>query len=77
MIIIELIYKFVLWFWQYILKPIIRFFYWLITARDCKHCKYYNRQIMAHRDHCSKMEKDCSCTECYHAITRKDFERKK
>ncbi len=76
MIIIELICAAGEWIWLNILKPLIRFPYWLITARDCRHCKHsYWRNLYSLN--CSKSGKDCYRTECYKTITRKDFERKK
>lgn len=84
MILIELICKFAEWLWQYILKPLIRFSYWLATARDCKHCKNYRVEKGRYfdgqrycRNICDKNDKSCFCTACYGSITRKDFERKK
>lgn len=74
MIILELICAAGSWIWYNILKPLIRFPYWIITARDCQHCKHYawwNRC-----DHCDKYDSNCCFTACYQTITRKDFKRK-
>lgn len=62
MIIYECI-KIVLW-------CIARFIFWLITARDCDHCK-----------HCSNNGGNCyerwiEFGDCYDSIIRKKFERR-
>lgn len=80
MIIIELICAAGNWLWHDVIKPLIRFLYWLITARDCRHCthSYLYRTWMNHYVlKCDINDTECCCVECYHSITRKDFERDK
>ncbi|MDE6492799.1 MAG: hypothetical protein K2L37_06605 [Lactobacillus sp.] len=76
MILIEALKNLAVGIWKNILIPLVRFPYWLITARDCKRCKHsywFNRYIL----NCSNGGKACYRTECYKTITRKDFERDK
>ncbi len=82
MILIEFICKFAEWLWKYIVKPFIRFPYWLATARDCNHCKYYKQASLGNTCICvpccfKNDQIKCDRTRCYHTIVRKDFERKK
>lgn len=81
MIIIEAIRNFVVFIWTFLIKPVIRTVFWLITARDCHHCKYhkYDRQGNGKRYYhfCCKVGTTKNYhTKCYYTITRKDFEKK-
>ena len=88
MIILEVLEKLIIWIWRYILIPLVRFPVWLITARDCKHCKHYEHRVRwvefnrgtypCHSYLCAANEgKWHTNTACYNSILRKDFERKK
>ena len=59
-----------------ILYCICRLPYWLITARDCKHCKNGKINFLLHGDeiYCGKGLEHGH--ECKNTITRKNFERK-
>ena len=62
-----------------IFKPVIKGLVWIITARDCDHCKHFEinpSMSVKRRDQCAKYNKCVYGTKCYNTITRKDFERK-
>lgn len=65
-IIIEF-FKICFWF-------IARFFFWIITARDCEHCKHYQRGIL-YGFVCKK--RTTEMLDCLNSIKRKYFERQK
>lgn len=88
MIILESLEKLIIGIWKRILMPLVHFPYWLITARDCKHCKHYEHRVHwaeckfgecpVHSYHCNANKgKCCTGTACYNSILRNDFERKK
>lgn len=71
MIIIEAIINTV----KAIFKPAIKGLVWIITARDCEHCKH--SQNTAFGPLCNKNRNAwCHLTDCYNSITCFDFERK-
>lgn len=69
MIIIEFLLRLIYYIFYLLARPVI----WLITARDCRHCKYggCNHQGTAYcrRDYC--VEEDCK-----EVPWRRNFERK-
>ncbi len=55
----------------FVLKRVLRFLVWFITARDCRHCKYgYTKSVG--RWFCS----NSSAHPCDETICRCDFERR-
>lgn len=64
-----IIIEFLKWlFWQ-----IVRFFVWVITARDCEHCKHSYIGFWGIR--CGRYQKECD--ECLRSIKRKYFEKER
>ena len=55
-----------------VLLNVSRFFVWIITARDCNHCKHYQRGFLG--DYVCK-KKSCEIIDCLGSVTRKNFER--
>lgn len=56
-----------------VFKPVIKGLVWIITARDCEHCKHSKKSIFFPL--CIKNGKICYYTDCYNSITCFDFER--
>ena len=74
MIIIEFFIKAIKTIWYYI----ARFFVWIITARDCKHCKYGEEDDFYDGYgiwYCAREDKKYTI-ECMNSICRVCFERK-
>lgn len=62
----------ILEFLESALLNVARFFVWIVTARDCKHCKHYQRGILFGYV-CEKRTSEMS--DCLGSVTRKYFEK--
>ena len=80
MIIIEAIINAI----RYVALHVARFIFWIITARDCKHCKYRQWNRDGHEwyewgcydySHYDRTYHKVT-SECYNTITRKKFKRR-
>lgn len=71
MIIIEYLVLFV----KCVLYALVRFPYWVITARDCKRCKHSMISIFGNT-YCGLEDTDKK-DMCFNSITMKHFERRK
>lgn len=71
-----IIYEFFVGLSKLIMYCILRFPIWIITARDCKHCKYsrFIRYTYDDEYECCLTIEDCC--ECKDTIMRKYFKRK-
>ncbi len=59
MILLELLWGIIKWLFYYITRPII----WIITARDCRHCKH-GRKITHGGWHYNPFIWGCGITHC-------------
>lgn len=77
MIIIEFCVNIIKFAWYIVWHIFIRFFVWIITARDCKHCKHGRQGYFydGYEWECSKEDRRC-VKECVDSITRIHFEHK-
>ncbi len=71
MILIELVVNIVKRLYYYV----ARFIIWFITARDCRHCKYWNGEHWIYG--CNKTNWIPTKVECLNSPYRKHFEREK
>lgn len=62
--------RFVEWFIE-----AIEDFIWVMTARDCEHCKHYKKSIILYRSTCGLSLNESM--ECLGGIWRNKFERKR
>lgn len=54
---------------QNLVRLALRFLVWIVTARDCEHCKFY--YVVFGTKCCKNPHTEC----CINTITRKYFER--